>query len=87
MRAQRNLGFHLEPVFFAVSRWLILHKPLAEGTLASVRGVQSQNFRDPMEGYRGTVPLAARLKQFPAYLNRWDSQQYLKGPRADEHGR
>ena len=30
MRAQRNLGFHLEPVFFAVSRWLILHKPLGK---------------------------------------------------------
>ena len=33
MRAQRNLGFHLEPVFFAVSGWLILHKPLAEGNV------------------------------------------------------
>ena len=33
MRAQRSLGFHLAPVFFAVSRWLILHKPLAEGNV------------------------------------------------------
>ena len=38
MRAQRSLGFHLAPVFFAespssMSRWLILHKPLAEGNV------------------------------------------------------